>query len=56
MTPRVYNIGDWMHCQKCNHDWRLRRPKYPEHCPKCKNYNWDEGPKQDGMGRPPKEK
>lgn len=50
--PPQYRIGDRMHCKKCDHDWKIKKAAKPGWCPKCKNPNWDEGEKQDGMGRP----
>lgn len=56
MTPKLYEVGTPIHCRKCGHDWRLKMAKRPNFCPRCKNPNWDDGPKEDGMGRPAKTK
>lgn len=53
-TPvsKNWKAGDWADCKKCGHAWRLREDKKPGVCAKCKNPKWDEGPKEEGKGRP----
>lgn len=43
-------------CDKCGHKWWPMRPGRPGACPKCKNTNFDKGPKRPGGRGRTKEK
>ena len=38
-------LTQW-HCNKCGYDWLPRVPHQPIQCPRCKNYRWNQKPKQ----------